>query len=195
MIYVLLKRNMWSCAQGCVRYVGIVYLQMNYNIKPFLKADFGACFYSRCWQHICEIHASQWSFWSNMKLSRCMLELQPPGRPLLTWQESPGWEIWRTHFIPAEGRIMCWWFAVRPKVYYRDLYSEWNGKLGDLYPSGTRTRSQKVNYRLKLFHQLVRLCNSIPMQVELHSLTEGNQANWHRPCQSLYLPGKYLSTR
>lgn len=45
------------------------------------------------------------------------------------------------------------------------------GKLGDLYPSGTRTRSQEVNYRPKLFHQLVRHHNSVPMQVELCSST------------------------
>lgn len=40
-----------------------------------------------------------------------------------------------------------------------------------LHPSGTRTRSQEVNYRPKLFHQLVRHHNSVPMQVELCSLT------------------------
>lgn len=60
-----------------------------------------------------------------------------------------------------------------------------NEKRGDLHPSGTRTRSQEVNYRPKLFHQLVRHCNSIPMQVELWSLTKSNQASWPRPCQGL----------
>lgn len=33
-------------------------------------------------------------------------------------------EIWGTHLIPAEGRIMSWWFTVRLKLYHRH-HSEW----------------------------------------------------------------------
>lgn len=90
------------------------------------KAGVGVFFIFCCWfwQHICRIHVSQWSFWSNMKLGRCLPEPQPPGRPLFSWQGSPDWEIWGTHLIPAEGRIMSWWFTVRLKLYHRH-HSEW----------------------------------------------------------------------
>lgn len=70
----------------------------------------------------------------------------------------------------------------------------WNGKRGDLHPSGTRTRSQEVNYGPKLFHQLVGLRGSGPVQVELCSLTKGKQASWQRPCLRGrgYLPKRAL---
>lgn len=70
----------------------------------------------------------------------------------------------------------------------------WNGKRGDLHPSGTRTRSQEVNYGPKLFHQLVGLHGSGPVQVELCSLTKGKQASWQRPCLQGrgYLPKRAL---
>lgn len=101
-----------------------------------------------------------------------LAEPRPPGRPLLSWQESPDWEIRGTHFIPAEDRIMSWWFTVRPRLYDR-YHSKW--ETWDLPLSGTRTGSQEVNYKPMLFHQLVRLCVSNPMQVEVRSLTRGNQ--------------------
>ena len=102
------------------------YLEISYNIQVYLKGRSWGLFIFCCWlwQHICRIHVSQWSFWSNMKLGRCLPEPQPPGRPLLSWQGSPDWEIWGTHLIPAEGRIMSWWCTVRPKLYHRH-HSEW----------------------------------------------------------------------
>lgn len=174
---------MRSCAQRHSGCVGIIYLEMNYNIQLTFKG--------RCWGHFLlliltthGIHASQWSFGSNTKPSRCLLSLNHLaglcclGKSLQTGQ--------------SKGHIS---FQLKAELWVDDLLWDpsfpigtiWNGNLGDLHLSGIRTRSQEVNYRPKLFHQLVRLCNSNPMQVQLCSLTKGNQVSWHRPCRGLCL--------
>lgn len=149
-----------------------------YNIKlPFKGRCWGLFLLLILTTH--GMHASQLSFWSNTKPSRCLLSLKHLaglsclGKSLQTGQ--------------SEGHIS---FQLKAELWVDDLLWDpsfsigtlWNGKLGDLHLSGTRTRSQEVNYRPKLFHQLARLRNSNPVQVELHSLTKGNQVSWHRSC-------------
>lgn len=165
------SKGIWDPVPKDTGYVGIIYLETNYNIQlPFKGQHLSPLSFSPClpfpsllvlsflsWLLILTTHP-----WNKCipvvilvkhEAEQMLAEPQPPGRPLFSWQESPAWETGGIHFISAEGRIMGWWFTVRPKLY--------SGKLGDLHPSGTGISSQEVNYRPKLFHQLERLCNSI----------------------------------
>lgn len=110
------KNNMGSCALGLTRNMGNTYSEMD-NMQFSFKGKLWSFFVFVFPPLILITHlwnpASQWSFWSNTKQNRCSLKSQPPGRPSLTWQESPDWGIWGRHFIPADGRIMSRWISMR----------------------------------------------------------------------------------
>lgn len=115
------KRYVGCCTQGYGEYMDIIYLQMDYNLQLPLKHR--CCFFLVCfcfcswfWQHICEIHVSQWSFWSNVQLSWCLLEHQHlAGLCCLGKSFQIRKDEGYVHFIPTKDRIMSWWFTVRPK--------------------------------------------------------------------------------
>lgn len=100
------------------------------------------------------MHAFQWSFWSKTKSNRCLLSLNHlAGLCFLGKILQSG---------KSEGHISFWLKAglLVDNLLWDPSFTTGtilNGKLGDLLSSGARTRSQELNYRPKLFYQLVRL--------------------------------------